>query len=87
MVCRGRAGGSFSSLTGWAACRGFLVCVFALVAILDDQTDSLFDADPMVLLCDRRRRFVDAAVRFLMDQSGDLVLLLGIADHFFIFEH
>lgn len=65
----------------------FLVAVFAVDAIFDDEADGFFDADPVVLLCYCCRCFVDAAVRQGVDLTGDFVLALWVCDDFFVFEH
>ncbi len=61
--------------------------LLAIGAILDHQTDRLLDAHPMVLLRDRRRRLVDAAMLKHMHLSRNLILPLRIGHDLLVLEH
>ena len=51
------------------------------------MADSLLDSDPMILGSYQGRRLVDATMRLEMSLSCDVVLLIGIGDDFFVFQH
>ena len=66
--------------------RGF-VYFLAVRAVLDDETDGFFDSDPVELVGDCCRCFVDAAMLLCVYLARDFVLALWIRDYFFVFEH
>ena len=83
-----RAGsmGAFGARAFGAHGRGF-VYFLAVRAVFDDETDGFFNSDPVELVGDCCRCFVDAAMLLCVYLARDFVLALRVRNYFFVFEH
>lgn len=78
---------SFIGRGGVGTCRGGFVDFLAVRAVLDDETDGLFNADPVELLGDGGGRFVDPAMLLHMHDPRNFILPLRVGHHLLVLEH